>query len=230
MHHAIPFPTAGSTESDSSGPSGREILTAMFNIARDGLDILRRESGGRPSVSIGNVRGTGRGVSLSRAIEVLEGTYPIELSYPFEGSDRVGGAAWVGRYLIGPDEPAALAKLHWLPGADDLPMHIHPFSDRFIVVLKGRGYFHYTQQSLVDFDGSSVQTIAARERDVFVFSRGTVHTFSTAESDLVLLSCQLPYLPFDHPEQYRLPAHRWTAQSASFDRAQISFGRWSRLV
>lgn len=230
MHDAIPFPTAGSTQPGFAGSSGREILAAMFNIARDGLGFLRRESGGRPSVSIGNVRGTGRGVSLSRAIEVLENVYPIELSYPFEGSDRVGGAAWVGRDLIGPEEPAALAKLHWLPGADDLPMHVHPFSDRLIVVLRGRGYFHYTQQSLSDFDGSSVQTIAARERDVFAFTRGTVHTFSTGESDLVLLSCQFPYLPFDHPDQYRLPAHRWTAQSASSDRAQISFGRWSRLV
>jgi quercetin dioxygenase-like cupin family protein len=142
----------------------------------------------------------------------------------------VGGAAWVGRDLIGPHEDAALAKLHWLPDADDLPMHIHPLSDRFIVVLRGRGYFHYSEESLADFDGSSVQTIAARERDVFAFTRGTVHTFSTAESDLVLLSCQLPYLPFDHPKQYRLPAHQWTARSASFDRAQISFGRWSRLV
>ena len=60
MHHAIPFPTASSAESDSAVSSGREILAAMFNIARDGLDLLRRESGGRPSVSIGNVRGTGR--------------------------------------------------------------------------------------------------------------------------------------------------------------------------
>ncbi|XOV74844.1 MAG: hypothetical protein ACFHWZ_15335 [Phycisphaerales bacterium] len=162
MHDAIPFDTAGSVQSNSAGSSGREILAAMLNIARDGLDLFRRESGSRPSVSIGNVRGTGRGVSLSRAIEVLEGAYPIELSYPFEGSDRVGGAAWIGRDLISPEEPAALAKLHWLPGADDLPMHIHPLSDRFIVVLRGRGYFHYSEQSLADFDGSSVQTIAAR--------------------------------------------------------------------
>ena len=230
MHDAIHFDTARSTRPDASRSSGREILGSLVNVARDALDALHGQSGSRPCVGMGNVRGTGRGVSLSGAIDALERDHPLELRFPFEGSNLVGGAAWVGRDLIGPHEDAALAKLRWLPDAEDLPMHIHPLSDRFIVVLRGRGYFHYSEQPLADFDGSRVQTLAARERDVFAFTRGTVHTFSTAESDLVLLSCQLPYLPFDHPEQYRLPDHRWTARSVSTDRARISFGRWSRLV
>jgi hypothetical protein len=28
---------------------------------------------------------------------------------------------------------------------------------------------------------------------------------------MVLYSCQLPFLPFNHSEQYRLPKFRWTA-------------------
>lgn len=99
----------------------------------------------------------------------------------------MGGAVWSGRELLHSGEPAALAKLHWLAGASVFPMHSHPQSDRFIVVLRGRGYFQYPDQTLGDFDGSSVRTIAARERDVFPFTRGTVDTFSTTDSELALL-------------------------------------------
>ena len=30
---------------------------------------------------------------------------------------------------------------------------------------------------------------------------------------MVLLSCQLPFLPFDDPRQYRLPKVKWTAKA-----------------
>jgi hypothetical protein len=30
---------------------------------------------------------------------------------------------------------------------------------------------------------------------------------------MTLLSCQLPYLPFDDPRQYRLPNYIWTARA-----------------
>ena len=29
----------------------------------------------------------------------------------------------------------------------DLPMHVHDHSDRFIIVIKGRGFFHVTDES-----------------------------------------------------------------------------------
>jgi len=44
-----------------------------------------------------------------------------------------------------------------------------------------------------------------------VFRRGLVHTFSTDEHPMTLLSVQLPLIAFDDPDQYRLPGTRWTA-------------------
>jgi len=78
-------------------------------------------------------------------------------------------------------------------------------------VIDGRGFFYWSDQSVDGFDGSDVHTIAARDRDVFVFRRGLVHTFSTAEHSMMLLSIQLPFISFDAPEQYTLPKAAWTA-------------------
>jgi mannose-6-phosphate isomerase-like protein (cupin superfamily) len=161
---------------------------------------------------VSRLRGTGRGVHFRDLVAALERDHPLTLQSPFEGSELVAGAAWEGPSLIGSGCTAALAKLRWSPGADDLPMHVHDHSDRFIIVDKGRGYFHVSDQPIERFDGSDVRSVPARERDVFVFTRGVVHTFSTAEEPMTLLSCQLPFLPFEDPHQYRLPQIRWTAR------------------
>lgn len=167
-------------------------------------------------LNLGRVRGTGPGVSFGAFVRVLEEAHPLTLRSPFEESDRVAGAVWMPETVLGSTpHDAAIAKLRWSAGADDLPMHVHDHSDRFIVVLEGRGFFHWSDRPCEAFDGSGVRTIAARDRDVFVFRRGLVHTFSTAEHAMTLLSVQCPFVPFDAAEQYRLPPVRWTRGAAS---------------
>lgn len=205
---------------------GIDIIEALLGMASNAVQQLQATSSGSTAV-LGRVRGTGRGVSFGSLVERLEADYPIELVSPFEGSDRVAGAVWA------PDEAsgAALAKLRWEAGATDLPMHTHEHADRFIIVLEGRGYFHVTGQSLGEFDGSQVRTVPARERDVFLFTRGVVHTFSTAGSAMTLLSCQAPYLAFDDPRQYSLPDVIWRAADHHDERAAIGCDRaWTVLT
>lgn len=162
-------------------------------------------------LSLGRIRGTGPGISFGSFIDQLDAAYPLTLEFPFEDSERVGGAVWDCPAILGdPTIKAAITKLRWLDHAQDLPMHAHEYTDRFIVVTGGRGFFHWSDQSIEDFDGSSMQTIAARDRDVFVFRRGLMHTFSTAEHDMTLLSIQSPFIPFHDPRQYCVPAYRWT--------------------
>lgn len=196
-------------------PPGHRVLSALLRFGQEAVDRLNRTPGRgdeRRRVGYGRLRGTGPGVSFGALFDELEAAMPIELAYPFEGSDRVGGAVWpnVDDSLI--TQSNNLAKLRWEAGADDLPMHVHEHSDRCIIVLEGRGFFHVSPDSLDEFNGARVETIAARSRDVFVFTRGVVHTFSTADEPMTLLSCQLPFLPFDDPTQYTLPRFLWTAR------------------
>jgi mannose-6-phosphate isomerase-like protein (cupin superfamily) len=189
-----------------------EALVAWAELATAKLHELRDRGQSNAMAVVGRVRGTGRGVSFTRLVAEMERAFPLELIYPFEGSERVGGAVWVPRDLVGSESTTSVAKLRWDSRATDLPMHVHDHSDRFIIVVKGRGFFHVTDETVDAFTGTKVRSVPARERDIFLFARGTVHTFSTDEEPMVLLSCQLPYVPFDDPTQYRLPTLRWTAR------------------
>lgn len=198
-----------------SHPLGTRVLSGLVTMADRAIEGLRRtrvEQGmSIPPAVVSRLRGSGRGVSASGLFAQMERQHPIDLCSPFEGSHRVSGAVWHVGEILGRTTGTAVAKLRWDAGADDLPMHVHEHSDRFIIVASGRGYFHVTDESVEGFSGRRVRTVPARERDVFLFARGVVHTFSTESEPMTLLSCQSPYLPFDDPRQYRLPDTRWTA-------------------
>jgi len=221
---------------DTAGRDGSAVLAEIMNLAEQAIEQLKESSqleseastsvaphkslragdsnslprNSTGSAAVARLRGTGPGVSFQKAVDVLESAYPVELQYPFENNARVGGAIWPGT-LIESSRTHALMKLRWEAGANDLPMHTHEHSDRFIIVLRGRGFFHVGDGTADQFTGSPVRTIAARERDVFVFSRGTMHTFSTFGDSMELLSCHLPFIPLDDPRQYTLPKYQWTA-------------------
>lgn len=198
---------------ESQAPLGTRVLAGLVDLAENAAarltDMCRRAG---PAALVSRLRGTGRGISFTALVAELERVHPVTLEYPFEGSDRVGGSVWIARDVLRGSSTTSVAKLCWDSRALDLPMHVHDHSDRFIIVLKGRGFFHVSDEPAERFTGENVRSIPARERDVFLFSRGTVHTFSTEADPMVLLSCQLPFLPFDDPRQYRLPRVHWTAK------------------
>lgn len=223
--------TLGSRKAGEANPAA--ILMGLLGLARSSLRAVPERLGLDPDrfAATGRIRGTGPGVSFSRTVAVLEEAWPLELRFPFEGSELVGGAAWVASELADQANDGAVVKLHWKAGADDLPMHTHIGSSRFIVVVGGRGFFHVSDRTAETFDGSDVRTIAARRNDVFLFTPGVVHTFSTAEESMTLLSGHLPYIPLDHPGQYALPACRWTAaEHLDPQTARVTATGWSPLV
>lgn len=216
-HVAIELPEFRFVTASNEPPDADHVLSELVRFAHESVRAFSALASPRatntPLAAVGRIRGRGTAASFRRMIGALELARPLQLKYPFEGSDRVGGACWVVDSASLGEPPASAAKLRWESRALDLPMHVHDHSDRVIVVLEGRGYFHVSSRSADEFTSGDVRTVAAREMDVFLFRRGTVHTFSTLGSTMTLLSCQLPFLPFDDPRQYRLPALRWCASN-----------------
>jgi hypothetical protein len=136
--------------------------------------------------------------------------YPIDLVSPFEDTPSIAGGLWPGREIFGNDCPEALAKLRFNAGTLDLPMHLHEFSDRFIVVAAGSGSFHWCSQSLRAFDGRGIRSMPVAVGELLIFTRGLLHTFSAPDQPLLLLSYHSPEIAFDDPRQYTLPEFRWT--------------------
>lgn len=220
MNREVHTPALGFDIPGDARPLGTRVFAGLVELGATAMSKVNHIAHARhqPSAAMSRIRGTGRGIHFGNFIKALEAEHPLKMESPFEGSDLVSGGAWIAQQILGstvsrssmPD--AAVAKLRWEAGADDLPLHVHDHSARFIIVLEGRGFFHVSDQSPDRFDGTAVRSIPARERDVVFFTKGLLHTFSTAEHAMTLLSVQMPYLAFDDPDQYRLPAKRWIAR------------------
>jgi len=193
----------------SFGSDGPISLASLFGAFRQGLGAMK---GSGALAAVSRVRGTGPGASFSGLIETISRQHPLAMQRPFEGCDSIAGGVWEGCELVSPDDPDALLVLRFDPDARDLPIHQHAHSDRIIVVLEGRGFFHVTGEAPCEFNGPSVLTTAVRERDVIAFRSGVLHTFSTAQHGMTLLSFHSPYVPLEDKGQYATPPHRWTAR------------------
>ena len=128
------------------------------------------------SALVTRVRGTGPGVSFGSLVDALR-RLPLRWACPFEGSSNVSGATISGVELLGDGRKDGFIFLRFAPGTRDLPLHIHPSSDRFIYVTGGRGFFHLAPDPLDAILPSRVAHMPVRDRDALMFSRGAVHTF-----------------------------------------------------
>lgn len=91
MRHAIELDSISLSPKRGDQPIGAEILDSLLNAAERALESLLAHSDG-PCAALGRVRGNGRDVSFSGLVSQLEADHPIELRFPFDGSEHVGGA------------------------------------------------------------------------------------------------------------------------------------------
>lgn len=202
------------------GPiSGREAFRGLIGMSTDVLSRFTnqlRHLGGDKGAAIGTIRGTGPGVSFSALVDALQRDEPRDLRGPFENTDSISGAVWRSVDLLGPGCDTALLKLRFEKGTDALPLHAHVHSDRVIVVLEGRGFFHVMPTTIEKSQAHRVRSIAVRTRDILVFTRGVIHTFTAPSEPLVLLSYHSPFIPLDEPDQYTIAEGResqdWTRE------------------
>lgn len=201
---------------DSAGPAGRwsGALPQFFRVARRVLASLHADIRlGRiadRAFLLGEAEQHGLSPILSSLMNRIDTEYVIELQSPFEDTPSIAGGLWSGRALFGADHDDALAKLRFSAGTLDLPLHVHEYSDRFIVALEGSGHFWWSQEPLNGFDGAGIRSVPVRPGDVLMFTRNLLHTFSAPDEDLLLLSYHSPEIPFNDPRQYTLPTMRWT--------------------
>ena len=222
---------------DPSRTSTREAAYAVLaGAARRYLQEFERLAGSgtvppRAAV-ITRVRGTGPGVSFGSLLSALLDGSDYTWTCPFEGSLNVSGAAIRGAEVLGdPARTDGFLALRFAAGTRDLPLHVHPGSDRFIFAVAGRGPFHVSEVAPDAVHGHPMRHAAVRDRDALMFRRGTVHTFSTAEHALTLLSYHRPFIKLEDPAQYVLTEPP-LAPAAFLEAVQsrVSFdGAWTLL-
>lgn len=132
----------------------------------------------------------------SETLQTVRDSYPLSLQSPFEGVSSISGGVWNADAcgLAGDD---AIVKLRFEPGTNDLPIHVHDYSDRVIHVVGGSATF-CVQKGRVR-NSYSIGTGCS-----LMFSRGLAHTFQTDADALLLLSYHAPFVALDDPRQFRI--------------------------
>lgn len=177
---------------------GGDTLGNVTSAARCGLRDLLSASREDPAFRMGRWHVREIGASFESFPQALVEACPIAVEAGFEGNGGVEGGVWQN------DEKHedALVYLRFRAGTVDLPLHVHEFSDRIILVCSGLGLFHYRPA------GSGVRelrSVVVEPGDVIAFSRSLLHTFTAPISDLVLLSFHSPFFALDDPRQFTLP-------------------------
>jgi len=215
--------------------SGVEAYAALAEAAcayLSQLDAHCRVDDRTAGALVTRIRGTGPGVSFGSLVAAIQRDFAVEYETPFEGSMNVSGAALPASAILGGHRDDGFLFLRFAPGTQDLPLHIHPQSDRFIYVIGGRGFFHVSAAPLNAVGPHTIRHVPARDRDAFMFRRGVVHTFSTAEHELLLLSYHRPFIPLEDDSQYHVGNNPLTPEAflAGY-RAMISFdAAWTCLT
>ena len=186
-------------------------LSRVFDVSRK---VLRRVSVEIAAGCLGPrafLKGSVDDVGLNEhVIDDVLSNYPLQLESPFEDTASIAGGLWSGRALFGPGFEDALAKLVFSAGTLDLPMHVHQYSDRFIIVAAGSGRFWWSEEGLDAFSGRCVESVKVCRGDMLVFTRGLMHTFSAPRENLFLLSFHSPEIAFTDPRQFTVPPTTWT--------------------
>jgi hypothetical protein len=197
-------PFVFSSEAAASSATAFEVLASAAQACLNELDTHVR-AGKLPSriALTSRVRGTGPGISFENVVNALRLAL-VGWICPFEGCTTARGALLLGKDLLSPERNDAFLVLHFEPNTLDLPLHTHEDSDRFICVINGRGFFHASPDPIESGPSRQLRHTAVRDRDTVMFRRGTVHTFSTAEHPLTILSYHRPYVSLADERQYTL--------------------------
>jgi mannose-6-phosphate isomerase-like protein (cupin superfamily) len=185
--------------SEENDGNEKDVLGAWFRMMRGAIGRVVKSISGSPVVRFGNLTETLAWGTARDLHDGLRETCPIRVEAGFEGNPGVEGGAW--RPSDRGDD--GVVHLRFAAGTEDLPLHVHEFSDRLLVVTSGLGLFHY----LPDGEKSrELRSVVVGAGDAVLFMRGVVHTFTAPLDDLTLLSYHAPFFEFNDPRQYSLAA------------------------
>lgn len=181
----------------SDGDVDKDVLGAWFRMMRNAIGCAVKATADAAVVRFGRLTKSSKWGTAKAVHDGLRELHPIHVDAGFEGNPGVEGGAW--RPSDGGDD--GVVHLRFAAGTEDLPLHVHEFSDRLLVVTSGIGLFHYLPAAGKSRELRSVMVDAG---DAVLFTRGVVHTFTAPLSDLTLLSYHAPFFEFDDTRQFTI--------------------------
>jgi len=183
--------------SDENEVDGKDILGAWFRMMREAVGRAIKATANGTVVRFGRLAEASKWGTAKALHERLLESHPIRVDAGFEGNPGVEGGAW--RPSDGRDD--GLVHLRFTAGTEDLPLHVHEFSGRLLVVTSGIGLFHFLPDSEKTRE---LRSRVVEAGDAVLFTSGVVHTFAAPLNDLTLLSYHAPFFELDDPRQFTI--------------------------
>ena len=180
---------------EDDGPEGNDTFGSWFRMMREAIGRAVKDTANAVVVRFGRLTEASTWETAKALHDGLLESHPICIDAGFEGNPGVEGGAW--RPSDGGDD--GLVHLRFARGTENLPLHVHEFSDRLLVVTSGRGIFHYLPDAGT---APEPQSVVVKAGDAVLFTRGVVHTFTAPICDLKLLSYHAPFFEFDDTRQF----------------------------
>ncbi|MBI3834119.1 MAG: hypothetical protein HY287_07305 [Planctomycetes bacterium] len=193
--------------SEEDEGNGNHVLGSWFRMMRAAIRRALEAASGTAVVRFGQLKEASTWGTPMALHDGLRETHPIRVDAGFEGNPAVEGGAW--RPSDGGDD--GLVHLRFAAGTEDLPLHVHEFSDRLLVVTSGIGLFHYLPDAR---NSRELRSVVVDAGDAVLFTRGIVHTFTAPLNDLTLLSYHSPFLELDDQRQFTIPRNLQTGRYA----------------
>lgn len=183
--------------SEDDSAEGKDVLGAWFRMMREAIARAAKGTADAPVVRFGRLSEASKWANAKALHEGLLGFHPIHVEAGFEGNPGVEGGAW--HPSDGGDD--GVVHLRFAAGTEDLPLHVHEFSDRLLVVTSGLGLFHYLPKA---GNSRELRSVVVDAGDAVLFTRGVVHTFTAPLGDLALLSYHAPFFELDDTRQFTI--------------------------
>ena len=129
--------------------------------------------------------------------------------------DAINASFWSGTEIQGRNRGDALINMVFSERCSDLPLHCHPFSDRVIFVIRGSGYGYFCPFEIQDYNPATIGRVQVRQGDILCYPCSTLHTFSTMDEPIELLTYHSKFVPFDDERQYDVLSDVWTPKETA---------------
>ena len=183
--------------SEDDGSKEKDALGAWLRLMREAIGRAVKATAGVAVARFGRLADVSEWRSAKSLHDGLLKSHPIRVEAGFEGNPGVEGGAW--RPSDGGDD--GLVHLRFAAGTEDLPLHVHEFSDRLLLVTSGIGLFHYLPPAATM---QELRAVVVEAGDAVLFSRGVVHTFTAPLCDLTLLSYHSPFIELNDERQFKI--------------------------
>jgi quercetin dioxygenase-like cupin family protein len=193
----------------TSAPTGEQALEALFNLFAALFAYFEAQHLQEYFVTQLDEDLLSWIVSLQA---IADARFPLKAHSVFEDGDIIqeivadvwqeGRLLMQDSHLLNPKGNCGLIRMEFQAGCSKLPLHIHPLSDRILVILKGAGYGHYSNQGLDKLEAGNIHSIPVKAGTVIFFNRGLVHTFSTGPQPLTTLTYHHPFIEFEDHLSY----------------------------